>query len=386
MRPPRSRFTRAALATLTIVSMASLSACSNRSDDITTPRADDAARAVDVFTKLADSVSRAGGDSTLSSAYTSLAQAVKQGGRISPIVITVDGIATPFLAAALQIESLPGPGCTFTQPCPSFVAVLPNRSLIAWQQDDPRRVVQLSSAADGDPIAAYLYPTFAPFPFRPASLIFIDGKGGTFFGTSGAQRFTPTFTTTPCTASTGSAPDDSSVRARCTQATFDVTFDAKAEASSFLTRNNTATGSHSFGMTSQSISGAHLELPVVTIPLPPITVQPSASLPAVLTSKVDSLVTLTLTVTNPATTPADVSFATGQRYEFTISDASGVTLWRWSDGMAFTQLFGTQTLAAGGTLVFTAQWKPTTKGSFVASGALVSVSHHAGAKATLVVP
>jgi len=37
---------------------------------------------------------------------------------------------------------------------------------------------------------------------------------------------------------------------------------------------------------------------------------------------VDSLVTLTLTVSNPASTPAQVAFNSGQHYDFTIVSLS----------------------------------------------------------------
>src|SRR5205814_5651767 len=125
-------------------------------DSSVTPAQDDAARAVNTFTHLADSVTRAGGDSSLGSAYASLAEAIRQGGRISPVAITVDGVATTFLATALRTEV--AVTCS-NQPCPLHVTAFTLRTLIAWQQDDPRRVVQLSSESDGDPIRAYIFPT-----------------------------------------------------------------------------------------------------------------------------------------------------------------------------------------------------------------------------------
>lgn len=140
-------------------------------------------------------------------------------------------------------------------------------------------------------------------------------------------------------------------------------------------------------MSAQPVLGARFELTAALPPLPPIVVTPSVSLPATLSAKVDSLITLTLTVSNPASTPAAVSFNSGQHYDFTISDAAnGALLWRWSLGMGFTQMLSTQTIPANGTLVYTAQWKPTQKGNLIATGSLVSLSHRADAKMFLMMP
>ena len=46
----------------------------------------------------------------------------------------------------------------------------------------------------------------------------------------------------------------------------------------------------------------------------------------------------------------------------------------------------TQTIPANGTVVYTAQWKPTQKGTLFATGALVSQSHRAEAKLVISVP
>jgi hypothetical protein len=360
-------------------------ACS--ADTSSAPMQTDAARAVDLFSHLADSVSRSGGDSVVGSAFASLAEAVRQGGRISPIVITVDGVATNFLATAQQTEIL-------VTPCPSQLCMAPVRltklrTLIAWQQDDPRRVVQLSSESDTDPIRAYLFPVLSPFAGPSASLIFFDGKGGTYFGTSGSQKFGVTTGTIPCSTAGAGGPTIMIFPAppRCTQTEFSITFDGKAEPSTFLASKNAATGSHSFAMGAQTVLGARFELTASTPPLPPIGVTPSASLPATLTAKVDSLVTLTLTVNNPASMPVIVAFSSGQHYDFAILDGStGAQLWRWSLGMAFPMVASTQSVPANGTLVYSSQWKPAQKGSFTATGSLVSMSHRADAKAQISVP
>ena len=377
-----SRIRRAAFG---VACLSLAAACSG--DTPSAPSQDDATRAVDLFVHLADSVSRSGGDSDVGGAYASVAEAVRQGGRISRINIAVDGVATTFLATAQQTDILVTP-CA-SQICSLAARVMTRRTLIAWQPDDPRRVVQLSSEADTDPIRAYLFPVLAPFSGPSASLIFFDGKGGTYFGTSGSQKFGVTTSTTPCSTAGASRPIIAIFPAppRCTQADFSITFTGKAEPSTFLASKNSATGSHSFSMSAQPVLGARFELTAALPPFPPIVVTPSVSLPATLSAKIDSLVTLTLTVSNPASTPAQVAFNSGQHYDFTISDAlNGALLWRWSLGMGFTQMLSTQTIPANGTLVYTAQWKPTQKGNLIATGSLVSLSHRADAKMFLMMP
>lgn len=357
------------------------------SDTAVAPRQDDAARAVTLFAQLADSVVRAHGDSAISTAYSSLAEAVRQGGRVSPIVITVDGVPTKFLATALQTEvsNLPCPG---TPSCPVIARVFTLRSLVAWQQDDPRRIVQLSSKNDADPIRAYLFPVLVPFPGPSASLTFFDGRGGTFFGTSGTQKFAITKSEASCSPTSGEvviaiypAPP------RCTKADFTVAFDAKAEPSTFLASHNTATGSHTFAMSAQAVLGARLELAAGYPPRPPIDLPPTVALPASLTVTTDSLVNLTLTITNPGAAPVQVVHPSSQRFDFVILDAStGLPVWRWSEGLGFFQALTTDTIAANGTLTYSASWKPAKKGSYLATGELVSLSHRAAAKASFTTP
>ena len=381
-RSPRTLYAAVSAATFAVVV-----ACG--SDTATSPsQGDDAAHAVDVFTHLADSVSRARGDASVGRAYAALAEAVRQGGRISPIVITVDGVKTAFLATSLQTEIAVSP-CGGDPRCLALGRLFVLRTLLAWQVDDPRRVIQLSSEADTDPIRAYLFPVLLPFAGNSASLTFLDGMGGLFFGTSGSQKFGVTTSSVACTPA---KPDRRAIAIfpappRCTQADFTVTFSGKAEPSSFLTSRSTATGSHTFSMSAQPVLGARFELTAAVPPLPPIVVTPNLSLPATLTARVDSIVTLTLTVSNPASAPAKVSFNSGQHYDFTISDAtSGFVLWRWGVGMLFTQMLSDETIPAPGSLVYTAKWQPTEKGSYIAAGSLVSLSHKADARVSLTVP
>ena len=385
MHSSRSSLSRFRAAAVGVAALSVVAACG--SDTSTAPTQDDATRAVGVFTQLADSIARAGGDSGVGGAYASLAEAVRQGGRVSTIVITVDGVPTTFMATAQRTEILfapcAGPGCD------AVIRLVTLRTLIAWQQDDPRRVVQVSSESDADPIRAYLFPVLVPFAGNSASLTFFDDKGGMYFGTSGSQKFGVKISDTPCVTAGASKPIIAifPAPARCTQADFSITFDGKVEPSSFLASRNTATGSHTFAMSLQQVLGARFQLSAFVPPRPPIIVLPSVSLPATITARTDSVVTLTLTVSNPSSTPAHVVFNSGQRFDFTISSAStGAVLWSWGVDKLFAQAFGTETVPANGALVYTAQWKPTVRGNLIAAGSLASVSHHAGASISINVP
>jgi len=89
------------------------------------------------------------------------------------VTISVDGVPASFVATA-QVDENGSvcPACMIAQPLFAL------RSFIAWQASDPRRVVQVSSASNADPIRAYITPSFTSFTGASASLVFFDGKGG----------------------------------------------------------------------------------------------------------------------------------------------------------------------------------------------------------------
>lgn len=60
-------------------------------------------------------------------------------------------------------------------------------------------------------------------------------------------------------------------------------------------------------------------------------------------------------VTNVGDTPYTVSHRNGQVYDFAILDKNGKTLYRWSDGMAFTQALTTTTIDAHKSEVYQAE-------------------------------
>lgn len=396
-----------------LVFAAALLAASACASDSTAPllgSETDAARAADTFAHMADSVNRSGGDAEVGGAYLAIAGAVRAGGRVTPIALTIDGAPASFVATVVVTELSQQVYC-FVAPCPPISHAM--RSLIAWDKDNPKRVVQLTSSADDEPIAAMLYPSLLAIYAPMASLIYVDGTGGTYFGTSGTQKFAESNTKALCPAPAPPTTGKDSVVSAiarpnagvCTLTDAAITFNGKVEPSPFLVANNSAHGTHTIAMATQSVPGAHTLFsfpscdttcagtpngPPPKVPTPPVVVRPSNELPAQLGSVVASAagneVTLTLTVKNPSAAPIDVVFPSGQKYDFVVTDSlTGKDVWRWSATRSFLQAIEKVTLAANGALTYTEKWTPPTKGLYLAHGLLVSTSHRAEAYASVIV-
>lgn len=376
-----------------VAALAVFAACSSES---TAPleTQNDAALAAQTFSNLADSVSRSGGDPDVGNGYSAIADAVRLGGRVSSIVIAVDGVPTTFLATASAVTI----DLCAKSTCDAVRIVY--RSLIAWDKANPRRVVQLTSASDVHPIGAMLYPSLLAIYEPMASLIYMDGTGGTYFGTSGSQQFSFAVSPTSCTSTRDSAMAPTRGPLACSQADFKIAFSAKAEPSAFLVSKNNATGTRALSMSSQTVVGSHSLIdarrcdaackpgePGGMPPGPPIVVRPSSDLPGSVSASVDSVVTLTLTVKNPSAQSIKVKFPGGQRYDFVVTDsATRKEVWRWGAGQAFTKEIGEQDVAAGGALVYRERWKPSTRGKLFIRAVLVSLTHRSEAYTTVVVP
>ncbi|WP_462331549.1 BsuPI-related putative proteinase inhibitor [Schwartzia sp. (in: firmicutes)] len=64
-----------------------------------------------------------------------------------------------------------------------------------------------------------------------------------------------------------------------------------------------------------------------------------------------------LCITNEGDTPYTVEHRNGQIYEFVILNKKGKVLWKWSDGMAFTQALTSSTVEAHSSVVYKAEIK-----------------------------
>ena len=64
-----------------------------------------------------------------------------------------------------------------------------------------------------------------------------------------------------------------------------------------------------------------------------------------------------LCITNEGDTPYTIEHRDGQIYEFVILDKRGKVLWKWSEGMAFTQALMSSTVGAKDSVVYKAEIK-----------------------------
>lgn len=374
------------------------SACSNEATGPGLATQPDAARAADTFAHLADSVSRNGGDSDVGGAYAAIAGAVRAAGQVAPITLTIDGVKTSFVATVVVNELGQNVQCV-RAPCPPVFSTI--RSLIAWDKDNPKRVVQLTSSSDDELIDAMLYPSMLALYAPMASLIYMDGAGGIFLGTSGTQKFVETNTKALCPAVLGDSASaiKSYRRGTCTITNATVTFSAGLEPSPFLTASYAAKGTHTIAMAAQPVPGSHVVLTFPSCdtictpiggpnaPPPPVVVRPSNELPAQLSAAVDNnVVTMTLTMKNPSAAPIKVAFSSGQKYDFVVIDsATGREAWRWSADKGFTQALEERTVPASGALVFTEKWTAPKRGLYLVHGVLVATSHRSEAYTTVLV-
>ena len=67
-------------------------------------------------------------------------------------------------------------------------------------------------------------------------------------------------------------------------------------------------------------------------------------------------VSLTLHVTNVTDHSVELTFPSGQAYDFVILDSAGRELWRWSEGHMFTQALKNKFLSSKETLTYQEQW------------------------------
>ena len=366
------------------------------------PLAADHAQAVttaQLFAHLADSANAAGADPAIASAYAGMARAVLSAGRLTTVSISVDGAASEWMAAAQEIGYV-------MPPCPANAVCIaplpPFRTFVAWKKDDPRRVVQLTSAVEGIAIGA-MAPgaSVNSTPYvNTATLAYFDGRSAMFLGTGGTQSLAGTAIGGACPSATlgGGGPVPTLPGAACTAATFTAAFNGTVAPPPIPLKNNAATGTHVVAMASQSVAGVTLSLTSATcstcpfsgyppLAMPPIDLAQHALLPASLSTQVkDTLVLLTFTVTNNTAQPQLLSFSTSQQAEFVASGSSGAPpVWRWSDGVAFAQLVNIVTVQPGATLTNSASWRAP-KGTWLVSARLTSTSHRADIVGFVTVP
>ncbi len=380
---------------IALASTAVLVACSG--DSTARPLQTDAAAAAQTFAQLADSVARNGGSAEAGTAYASIAGILRMGGRITPITLTIDGSSRSFLATAMSIESVTNP-CPPNAQCFAPEMRLVQRSLIAWDNDNPKRIVQLSSSSDDDSIGTIRDSTSLALWAPTASLIYLDGSGAAYYGTSGEQRFSVAKSASPCPTEGDYFPPGAlrprGYTANCVLADITVKFDGTVEFP-WLTAANSTVSTHTITMASQTVAGTHQETSVtgcdttcnVPTPTPPVDVGPNTDLPASLTASKDSLIHLVFTVKNSSGAPIRITFPSSQRFDIVAIDStSGKNVWTWSANQSFLATVQDETVPGNGALVYTASWKPTAQGRYLFHATLASTATHAEAYTTVVVP
>jgi hypothetical protein len=386
---------RIRLATVIIAGVAFAAGCHSESTAPDTSAA--ATDAAQQLFHLADSLQQNGGSAGEVGAYRGIAALLVGTGRLSSVTISVDGTPAEYLATAQEVQFA---GCPPQSVC-TMMLVEPQRTLIAWQKSDPRRVVQLlASASDvempyatGDALAIVTIP----------SLLYFDGSGSLYSGSTATRSVSVTTSDTPCTAPVN-RPAVYPAPWPCTQAEFTVAFDGSAQlvpleglyaSDSALTPSASASPSHRISMASQQVHGSHLDIAATcyacadsTQPggTPPVTMPWRDSLSATLTTTTGSDVTFTFTVTNTRDSTAMVRFNDSQQFDIRVWDASEKLVWRWGADQAFTQVLTTRTLAPGESARYVAHWKPASSGSYHAMAYLTSSSHGAVAFANVTAP
>jgi hypothetical protein len=93
---------------------------------------------------------------------------------------------------------------------------------------------------------------------------------------------------------------------------------------------------------------------------------------------------LTIRLVNNGGTPAELTFATTQKYDFWVTDG-GRELWRWSAGQVFAPEVTRQEIGGQTGAVFAESWSTAQTGRLVAHGELKARSYEGEMKGDLVV-
>jgi hypothetical protein len=88
-------------------------------------------------------------------------------------------------------------------------------------------------------------------------------------------------------------------------------------------------------------------------------------------AEVGRSVRFTLRLTNVTGKTEQLTFPTGQRYDFWVMDGDE-EVWRWSDDRVFTQAITKSSIDTQGTLVLSENWTPDRSGDFEAFGELAA--------------
>lgn len=111
-------------------------------------------------------------------------------------------------------------------------------------------------------------------------------------------------------------------------------------------------------------------------------------LPSVHVTTGNDSVEFVLQVTNTTGSEVDVTFTSGQSFDFVVFDAAGEEVWRWSADQMFTQAMREEEIEAGETVTYSAIWVPApgTSGEFEVLGTLTAQNREVGQRTEFRVP
>ena len=89
----------------------------------------------------------------------------------------------------------------------------------------------------------------------------------------------------------------------------------------------------------------------------------------------DDAVHFQLRVTNTTSKRVELTFASGQAYDFIIVDSIGREIWRWAEGRTFTQSVQNKLLGKGEGLTIKEKWTPSKSGKYAAIAVLRSTNY-----------
>jgi len=98
-------------------------------------------------------------------------------------------------------------------------------------------------------------------------------------------------------------------------------------------------------------------------------------------------VVFALNVTNASKKNVELSFPSGQQYDFVVLDSLGREVWRWGDGRMFTQALQNKMISHGETISFDEHWeRPAKTGRYTVVATLHSSNFPMQERAELLVP
>ena len=86
-------------------------------------------------------------------------------------------------------------------------------------------------------------------------------------------------------------------------------------------------------------------------------------------------VTFELRVTNTTGKRVELTFASGQAYDFVVVDSAGREVWRWAEGRIFTQSVQNKLLGKGEGITISEKWAPAKAGKYAAIALLRSTNY-----------